>query len=84
VSLAWPVKDGSAEGVVAFVAGGDVLDEAGILAHCQQVLPDYMMPQKLYRRDELPLNANGKIDRLRLVSLLESMRDETTIGERTP
>lgn len=71
VSVAWPVKDGSADGVVAFVAGVEALDQDRILAYCSQVLPDYMVPKKIYVRDELPLNPNGKIDRNRLAALLK-------------
>ena len=84
VALAWPVMDGSADGVVAFVSGVDVFDEDHVFAHCHRVLPDYMIPKKIYWRDDLPLNANGKIDRLRLVSWLEGASNASTIGERAP
>jgi acyl-CoA synthetase (AMP-forming)/AMP-acid ligase II len=71
VSVAWPVKDGSADGVVAFVAGVEALNQDRVLGYCSEVLPDYMIPKKIYVRDELPLNPNGKIDRNRLVTLLK-------------
>ena len=71
VAVAWPAKNGSADGVVAFVSSVRALDPDPVLAYCGQVLPDYMVPRKIYRLDEIPLNTNGKIDRPRLVNLLE-------------
>jgi acyl-CoA synthetase (AMP-forming)/AMP-acid ligase II len=62
VAVGWPVKDGSAEGLVAFVSGVE-LDPARITAGLRQVLPDYMTPRRVIVLDALPLNANGKVDR---------------------
>jgi amino acid adenylation domain-containing protein len=73
VSIAWPVENGSADGVVAFVAGVGALDHDGALNYCSKILPSYMVPRKIYLCDEMPLNANGKIDRHRLVSMLKTM-----------
>jgi amino acid adenylation domain-containing protein len=72
VSIAWPVKNGSADGVVAFVAGAAALDHDRALEYCSNILPGYMVPRKIYLCDEMPLNANGKLDRSKLVSLLKS------------
>jgi amino acid adenylation domain-containing protein len=72
VSIAWPVENGSADGVVAFVSGLEALDHDRVLADCSKVLPGYMVPRKIYLCDEMPLNANGKIDRPRLASMLKS------------
>ena len=36
-----------------------------------QFLPKYMLPTKYHRLNELPLNASGKIDRLKLISLMK-------------
>jgi amino acid adenylation domain-containing protein len=71
VAIAWPVENGSADGVVAFVSGVDGLDQDQVLDHCSRVLPGYMVPRKLCPCAEFPLNANGKIDRARLVRMLE-------------
>jgi amino acid adenylation domain-containing protein len=70
VSIAWPVKNGSADGVVAFVSGVATLDTDRVLDYCSKILPSYMVPRKIYPCDEMPLNANGKIDRNRLLSML--------------
>ena len=71
VSIAWPVENGNAEGVVAFVSGVDDLDHDRVLDYCSRVLPGYMVPRKLFLCDEMPLNANRKIDRARLVCILK-------------
>lgn len=73
VSVPWPVRNGSAEGVVAFVSGLEKLDKDRVLAACGNVLPDYMVPKKIYLVDELPLNSNQKIDRAKLTYLLEGV-----------
>jgi amino acid adenylation domain-containing protein len=72
VSIAWPVEHGSADGVVAFVAGVAALDADRVLDYCSKILPGYMVPKTIYLCDEMPLNANGKVDRPRLVRMLNS------------
>jgi len=71
VAVPWPVVDGSADGVVAFVSGVSKVDELQILNRCREALPDYMVPRKIYWLEEIPLNHNGKIDRKKLAKLLE-------------
>jgi amino acid adenylation domain-containing protein len=75
VSVAWPFNNGSAEGVVAFVSGIRSLDENSVLACCRKVLPEYMIPRRIHLLGEFPLNSNGKIDRHRLISLLEATKE---------
>ena len=71
VAVAWPVNNGSAESIVAFASSPHDLDRNHALAYCREVLPDYMVPRKLYLLDKLPCNVNGKIDRSKLIQLLE-------------
>lgn len=78
-AVAWPVRNGSAESVVAFVAGPGILNEAQVLSCCRKVLPDYAIPARLFPITELPLNGNGKIDRSRLIHLLEGAQDENIV-----
>jgi len=42
------------------------VDHETALNACREVLPDYMIPRQLHWVAEIPLNANGKIDRARL------------------
>ena len=58
---------GAAEGIIAYVSGVTALDQVAVLNACREVLPDYMVPRQLRVVPEMPLNANGKIDRARLL-----------------
>jgi amino acid adenylation domain-containing protein len=73
VTVPWPAKNGSADGVVAFVSGLESLDQRRILNACREILPDYMVPKEITVVEELPLNVNGKIDRTKLVQVLEGL-----------
>lgn len=69
VALGWPLENGSASGLVAFVIAPSVsvneLQQA-----VQPLLPNYMLPRTIYQLEAMPLNANGKIDRLALARRL--------------
>ncbi len=67
IAAGWPISDGTAEGIVAFVSGTE-LDIEGMVRNLAQALPDYMVPAEIHRVDEMPLNANGKIDRKALIA----------------
>jgi acyl-coenzyme A synthetase/AMP-(fatty) acid ligase len=62
VAVGWPLNQLSADAVLAFVSG-NVLDEQALLDRAKEALPPYAVPQKLFIVDQMPLNANGKIDR---------------------
>ncbi|MEO5378594.1 MAG: AMP-binding protein [Magnetococcus sp. DMHC-6] len=65
--VGWPkVGGGNVTGVVGFVCGSKLTDQE-ILEQCSQKLPYYMVPRRLMRLDQLPLNASGKIDFLKLL-----------------
>jgi amino acid adenylation domain-containing protein len=70
VAVAWPVQGGSADGVIAFLYNPPDYSEEQVLAVCRRALPEYMVPRRLIAIDHLPLNANGKVDRNRLVHIL--------------
>lgn len=71
-ALAWPIREGVAEGIVAFICGHSSRDIGGILARCRESLPEYMVPKQIHFLEHVPLNANGKLDRLALSGLLRS------------
>ncbi len=70
-AVAWPMDHGSANGVVAFVAGQSETNDADLRVQIKGRLPDYMVPSTVYHIDSLPLNANGKVNRKELVTLLD-------------
>ncbi len=69
IAIGWPVVDGSAQSIVAFVTGSDV-DTDALQALCKESLSDYMVPSAIHVLSDMPLNANGKVDRLALTKLL--------------
>ena len=72
VAVGWPVRNGLAEGIIAFVSRNEALDENVVLAECRESLPEYMIPRRIYLRSEFPLNANGKTDRQVLIRHLDA------------
>jgi D-alanine--poly(phosphoribitol) ligase subunit 1 len=61
-AVPWPLLgEGVAEGVVGFVTGGAV-HANDIRAQISNSLPDYMVPSRIIFLDEMPLNANDKVD----------------------
>ena len=71
-SVVWQRSNGDADSVVAFISGLGTLDENRVLAYCKDTLPDYMVPKRIVLIDDMPVNGNGKIDRVGLVRLLQA------------
>ena len=71
VAMGWPFSEGTAKGIVAFVVGAGI-DRSALLKACKASLADYMVPNRIIPMDEMPLNANGKVDRAALRAQLES------------
>jgi acyl-coenzyme A synthetase/AMP-(fatty) acid ligase len=57
-----PTIGNNAEGTVAFIAGKAEGDSAALRAACRNTLPPYMVPDKIFFIEEMPLSANGKTD----------------------
>lgn len=68
--LPWPIQNGTAAGLIAFVTNCSLTD-ADVKAGMKKRLPPYMVPRKILRMDTLPLSANGKVDRKRLREFLD-------------
>jgi amino acid adenylation domain-containing protein len=51
---------------------GEPVDRAALDALCRQALPSYMIPSRYHRMPDLPLNANGKVDRAVLRAMVET------------
>lgn len=72
VAVGWPLAPGGgADGIVAFVDDPSV-DPAAVLRKVAAIVPRYMVPRELCVVDEMPVNANGKIDRNALRATLRA------------
>jgi D-alanine--poly(phosphoribitol) ligase subunit 1 len=70
VAVAWPVVDGRASGIVAFICGSH-LELHEVREAMRQRVPSYMVPQRILGIDAMPLGDSGKFDRLGLLRRLE-------------
>jgi D-alanine--poly(phosphoribitol) ligase subunit 1 len=66
--------------LVGYVATSVDVDERALIKGLKTLLPEYMVPFKFIVMSKLPKNANGKVDRQRLVSLISQLdNDESKI-----
>ena len=72
VALGWPITSAGAGGIVTFLTDKSV-DPAAIRARLQAKLPSYEVPREIRFVPEMPLNANGKVDRKALLKILEEV-----------
>lgn len=75
-AVAWPIRNGSAAGIIAFIEA-PIADSSEIKEALRKHLPPYFVPSQIRSVSDLPVNANGKINRKALV---ESLRQETAKG----
>jgi acyl-coenzyme A synthetase/AMP-(fatty) acid ligase len=68
-AVAWAINNGSAAGIVAFVAGTS-LPAAEIRERMQRRVPKYMVPTEVRFLNVLPVSASGKTDRKALTAML--------------
>jgi len=59
--------------LVAYVATDVKMEDFLVRQELRKYLPGYMIPNRFEYVDELPKNANGKVDRKRMVEIEESM-----------
>lgn len=64
VSLCCCLYDEKRQKIVLFIE--EELDKAYINEKISRLVPEYMLPNKLVRVEKMPINANGKIDRVKL------------------
>lgn len=69
-TVAWPVVDGSAQGLVGFSTNPGVSAQA-IIKAMRETLPHYMVPATIVHVEALPQNINGKTDRKALAAMLD-------------
>jgi amino acid adenylation domain-containing protein len=77
VAFGWPIVDGAAQGIVA-MASGEGLDSGTLIEQAKQALPPYAVPARVFILPEMPLNANGKINRRALRERLAEMAGDVS------
>jgi hypothetical protein len=77
--------EGGGRRLVAYIVG-EGASAAELKSFLRERLPEYMVPETILALEEMPVTANGKIDRKRLPSL-KDMREQPSqdyVGARTP
>jgi len=69
-AVPWPMEQGSARGIVAFICGSKE-DLAVIREKMLDILPQYMVPRRFIISESLPYTLNGKVDRKLLAEKLD-------------
>ena len=73
-AIPWPISNGSAAGIVAFVSGASSVAAAEIREKMQHRVPKYMVPTEIRFVAALPLSTAGKTDRKTLAAMLSENR----------
>jgi len=69
-AVAWRSTDAEVLGIAAFVCGRELQPNA-LRSRLQSALQESAIPGTIHVLPNLPVNANGKVDRLALLSFLE-------------
>lgn len=56
--------------IVLFLVSRSPITRPEVQEYLSKLLPEYMIPEKVVQLEEMPLNANGKIDRTRIKEML--------------
>lgn len=59
------IYDNEKDNIVLFYQANSI-DEEEVFSEAKKRLVPYMVPEKIVRLDKMPINANGKIDRVKL------------------
>jgi acyl carrier protein len=72
--------------LLGYVVGEEGATAAELKRHLRERLPEYMVPEAILKLDEMPVTASGKIDRKRLPSPPDAVRDVEAeyVAARTP
>ena len=76
-TVAWPIVDGVAKGLVGFIAGSP-MNHNELTIGLKQKLPPYMVPNRVITLENISLNSSGKVDRRALAALLKNSNEQFT------
>jgi amino acid adenylation domain-containing protein len=74
-AVGWPVEEGIAQSIQAFIVPEEEISPKEVIQECETELPDYMIPKEIHLIEEMPLNVNGKIDRKQLMTRLSKSHE---------
>ena len=57
--------------IIAFITSDTATNEEEVLRSLSELVPNYMVPSKVFVMTHLPKNANGKVDRKHLLANLK-------------
>ena len=80
-SVAMGVADALTGQTIVVVLAGDGAREEELRARLKRDLPGFMQPSRYVWRDELPRNANGKLDRM---AVRATLRDDVANQDEDP
>ena len=63
---------------------GPVEDVGNLREHLAQLLPSYMVPERIIALEQMPLSANGKVDRKRIGELVASAEGSVAAAADAP
>lgn len=69
-SIAWPIDNGAARGIVSF-AHAHSIDAEEVIEALKGRIPSYMVPSRVVALEQMPLSSNGKVNRHALRQLLD-------------
>lgn len=76
VAIGWPPDSGNVESIYAVFCQSNDIDDGEVLEICRKRLPEYMVPRQIISVSNIPLNANGKVDRRALAEQLKEIIGE--------
>jgi amino acid adenylation domain-containing protein len=88
VAIPWPIEGGRADAIYGVCSGGEITDAQTAKQRCAGKLPNYMVPSDVFWIADMPVNANGKIDRLTVAKWVKETisagesRTDTAISDR--
>ncbi len=66
--------------IIAFVSSVDPIDEPTLLDQLSDLLPEYMLPSRIFIKDMLPKNPNGKVDKQQLLDQIQEAKIDVAVS----